>query len=232
MFYFENINKKKILRSDMIQNANAFFTTRESAINENEQLIINYLGVKKLIYPQQTHSGNIQIVEKNKFNYPNTDALILTIPEYAIFLNFADCTPIILYDTKQNIGAICHAGWRGSVKKIAPKTIQKMIEDFNTKPENVTALIGPAISSCCYNVGEEVFEKLKITVKNFNNLYKISDNNFFVDLKSINSQQIRELGVKNIDICPYCTSCDNNYFFSYRKENGTTNRHNAVLKLA
>ena len=46
-------------------------------------------------------------------------------------------------------------------------------------------------------------------------------------------QQLIESGVKstNIDICPYCTVCDNNLFFSYRKENATTNRHSAVIKL-
>ena len=106
-----------------------------------------------------------------------------------------------------------------------------MITDFGSKPQNLTAVIGPAISKCCYNVGDEVFEKLKATVKNFEGLYERRNGEIFVDLKEINKRQIEECGVKEIDVCPYCTVCDNDLFFSYRKENATTNRHSAVLKL-
>ena len=69
--------------------------------------------------------------------------------------------------------------------------------------------------------------------KNFEGLFEIREGNIFIDLKGINKQQLIESGVKptNIDICPYCTVCDNNLFFSYRKENATTNRHSAVIKL-
>ena len=57
------------------------------------------------------------------------------------------------------------------------------------------------------------------------------ENEYFVDLKEINKRQLEQSGVKNIDVCPYCTVCDNDMFFSYRKENATTNRHGAILKL-
>ena len=52
-----------------------------------------------------------------------------------------------------------------------------------------------------------------------------------VDLKRINVRQFEEIGVSKIDICPYCTSCNNDLFYSYRKENGTTERHYAMLQL-
>ncbi len=243
MFYFDNIKGKKILKSDLIENG-VFFTTKESFIRSqepntqnltenNKNLICEYLNIfqKNLISPVQTHSTNIEIVKENKFNYPETDALILTNKKQAIFLNFADCTPIIIYDKKQNIGAIAHAGWRGTAGKISQLTAQKMIEEFNSKQENIVALIGPTISMCCYNVGEDVFSKLKSTVKNFDKLYLAKDKQIYVDLKNINRTQLEEIGIKNIDVCPYCTSCNNEFFFSYRKENGITSRHSAVLKL-
>lgn len=241
MFYFDEINGKKILRSDLIK-AEYFFTTRESFIKtkepefekitqENRREITEYLGVKNLISPSQTHTSNVENVTAGKTSYPDTDGLILTDKENAIFLNFADCTPVIIYDKKQNIGAVSHAGWRGTAGRISAKTIEKMITDFGSKPQNLTAVIGPAISICCYNVGDEVFEKLKATVKNFEGLYERRNGEIFVDLKEINKRQIEECGVKEIDVCPYCTVCDNDLFFSYRKENATTNRHSAVLKL-
>lgn len=238
MFYFDEINGKQILKSDFLPDLEHFFTTRETIIKtsepemeflveENKKLIQQYLGTNELICPTQTHSANIDYAQIGQTEYPNTDALILNNKNQAIFLNFADCTPVILYDKKQNIAAIAHAGWRGTAQKIAPNTIQAM----KSNPKDIIALIGPAISLCCYNVGEDVFNQLKSTVENFDNLFKIKNNEYYVDLKNINTRQLEELGVEKIDISPYCTYCNNNSFFSYRKENGTTNRHSAVIKL-
>ena len=243
MFYFENIDNKQVLKSDLIKNINTFFTTKDTIIQskntelndtiiENKNLIKNYLKIDKLISPIQTHSDNIVIVDSKFDEYPDTDALILTQSSIGIFLNFADCTPIILYDEKQNIGAIAHAGWRGTAQNIVSKTVQKMIDEFKTNPQDVKALIGPAISICCYNVGEEVLEKLSQTVTDFSGLSKKIEDKIFVDLKNINKRQLEDIGVKQIDVCPYCTVCNNDKFFSYRKENATTNRHSAVLALS
>ena len=106
-----------------------------------------------------------------------------------------------------------------------------MTDCFGSQPKNIVALIGPAISMCCYDVGEEVLSKLKATVDDFSGLSEVRDGRIYVDLKGINRQQLIETGVSNIDVCPYCTCCDNDMFFSYRKENATTNRHSAILKL-
>ena len=244
MFYFDYINNKKILRSDFLQEVNAFFTTKDICIcdksdknnpdiSANKEIISNYLKIntEDLISPEQTHSANIKITKNNFSDYSDTDALILTSFQKAIFLNFADCTPIIFYDKKQNIGAITHAGWRGTAQKISAKTAEKLRKDFNVNYEDLVVLIGPAICLDCYSVGEEVFEKLKSTVDDFSGLYKEKNNNRYVDLKNINKKQLTELGINNIDICPYCTCCDNQYFYSYRKENGTLLRHSAVLCL-
>ncbi len=245
MFYFDELNGKKILKSDELSGLIHLFTTRETVIKtkepELEQLvednksdIIEYLNIQpeNFIHPSQTHTDNIEIAEIGKSLYPDTDALILNNHVQGIYLNFADCTPVILYDKIKNIAAIAHAGWRGTAKSIAPKTVQKMCDDFGCKPENITAAIGPAISLCCYDVGEEVFDALKTTVKDFTGLSQNRGGKIYVDLKSINARQLEEIGIKKIDICPYCTVCDNDMFFSYRKEHATTSRHSAVVKLA
>ena len=246
MYYFEKINGKKILKSDLINNAYAFFTTRDSfllskdniqpkIVEENKSAICNYLNIDKnnLITPEQTHSSNIDIAKIKKQNYPQTDGLILTEPKLAIFLNFADCTPLIFYDEKQNIGAVSHAGWRGTAQKISSLTVEKLVKEFDSKKENIKVLIGPTICTNCFDIGEEVFEKLKITVDNPKTLFLQQGDKIYADLKNINKRQLIEIGIKenNIDVCPYCTCCNNDLFFSYRKENETNNRHNAVLKL-
>ena len=263
MFYIEQINGKRILKSDYIKNAQAFFTTRDICIcdkgvnvnkipnqvrndknfhphptgdveiENNKNIIAKYLKIdeKNLISPTQTHSTNIDTVKISKHDYPDCDGLILTERNCAVFLNFADCTPIILYDEKQNIGAVSHAGWRGTAGNISSLTVQKMISEYNSNPRNITAVIGPAIGFCCYNVGEEVYEKLSKTVSDFSGLFEIREGRIFVDLKNINKRQLEESGIEKIDVCPYCTVHNNDMFYSYRNENGTTLRHSAVLKL-
>lgn len=243
MFYFDNINGKKILKSDIIKTEH-FFTTRESIIKtkepnfqtiveNNKKEICKYLNIplKNLLTPSQTHTSNVRTATIDIKEYPNTDGLIVNTNNIAIFLNFADCTPIIFYDEVKNVGGVSHAGWRGTAGNIATKTIERMINDFNCNPKNISAAIGAAISRCCYNVGEEVYLKLKSTVNDFSGLSEVRNGEIFVDLKAINARQIQECGVQKIDIAPYCTCCNNDIFFSYRKENATTNRHSAVLKL-
>lgn len=216
MFYFDKFNGKKVLKSDILNNVTAFFTTREGLPKFENRIIL----------PTQTHSDHIEIVDE-RCEYPDTDALILTNTDDTICLKFADCTPLIFYDTKQKIGAIAHAGWRGTAAKIGVKTVQKMGVNCGTNPIDIIALIGPAIGLCCYEVSEDVRGKLLETVKDTTGLYEGRN----VDLKKINARQLEEIGVKQIDICPYCTSCNNDLFYSYRKENGTTERHYAILQI-
>lgn len=229
MFYFEDINGYKVLKSDLGVKfgINHCFTTKTTPSLDGE----GWGGViftfsKKLTYPQQTHSDNIEIVDE-KTEYPDTDGLIITQKNIPIALKFADCTPLIFYDTKQKIGAISHAGWRGTAQKIGPKTILKMRVNFGSNPKDIIAIIGPAIGLCCYEVSDEVRSKLLETVSDHSDLTQ----GLNVDLKQINARQLQEIGVTKIDICPYCTSCDNDLFYSYRKENGTSERHYAMLML-
>ena len=246
MFHVKFINKKSVIYSDLIPEVEHFFTTRETvirsqeesmqeAIKENLEDICSYLSIDKMkfISPNQTHSDNVRIANNALDSYPNTDALILDNYDQAVYLNFADCTPLILYDKKHNVGAIAHAGWRGTAAQIGPKTFKLMQEKYLSQPEDLLVVIGPTIAICCYSVGEDVFNKLNSTINDITPYYTTVYDKIYVDLKGINKQQFIDLGVKrnNIDVCPYCTSCNNDMFFSYRKEQGTTSRHSAILKL-
>ncbi len=241
-FYFEKINGYKVLKSDFLEGVNHCFTTRGINISQFKTVIPNLfrnltdLEVKnqdyktlkqvqgdiKIISPQQTHSDHVEIVDE-RIEYPDTDGLIIAQKNIPIALRFADCTPLIFYDTEQKIGAISHAGWRGTAQKIGVKTIDKM----GSNPKDIIAIIGPAIGVCCYEVSDEVRGKLLETVADTEGLVQGRN----VDLKQINARQLQEIGVSKIDICPYCTSCNNDLFYSYRKENGTQERHYAILML-
>lgn len=227
MFKLKKIKLHNMYYSDLIKTEH-FFTTRDLIVKENLDLIAQYLKIapNKIIKPHQTHSDIVKIVTDEKDDYSNCDALILTKKDFAIYLNFADCTPVILYDEIENIAAIAHAGWRGTAAKIVQKTVLKM----NTNPKNIKAAIGPCISFSQFETYDEALNQLKASIKDKTGLFK--DN--YADLKGINKRQLIEAGLQpeNIDVCPYCTVLDNDKFFSYRKENKTKNRHSAFIKLS
>ena len=237
MFKSKTISSGTILYSDLIPELNHCFTTRATSINseDNATTISEYLGVmrKNLVHPTQTHSSNVDFAQLGVCDYPDTDALILNNFEQAVYLRFADCTPVILYDKKSNVAAIAHAGWRGTVANIVPKTVRAMLDYSKSNIDDIYAVIGPAIGMCCYRVGDEVVNGIKSTVSDYSRLIRTSVDVVYVDLKGANAQQLAEMGVPktNIDICPFCTACRNDLFYSYRKENGTDLRHNAVIKL-
>ena len=224
MYYFDKFNGQKVLKSNSLEDVTALFTTRGVGVNKVNGVLPHFAA--RIITPIQTHSDHVEVVDERD-EYPDTDGLIVTEPNTLVYLRFADCTPLIFYDEVNKIGAVSHAGWRGTAAKIGVKTVKKMETEFGTEPKNVVALIGPAISLCCYEVSDDVRDKLLDTVNDKAGLF--SGRN--VDLKGINARQLQEIGVEKIDICPYCTSCNNDLFYSYRKENGTLERHYAVLML-
>ena len=134
MFYFSEINGQKVLKSDLLEDVNAFFTTR----GDTSSLMSSFSC--RIISPIQTHSDNIELVD-NRNEYPNTDSLILSQTDTLIYLRFADCTPLIFYDKKHNVASIAHAGWRGTVARIGVLTLRAMYAAYGTRPEDVLLIL-------------------------------------------------------------------------------------------
>ncbi len=233
MFFVDYIDGKRVVRSDLITEVENFFTTRDICIHSkyedfshNREIIEKYLG-KKLAVNKPVHGVDIAEVVDDKFFYENVDGLVLKKGK-AGYLYFADCVPLIFYC--DGIAMISHAGWRGTARKMAKKSIYKLINEYGCKKENIKAVIGPAICFDCYEVGKDVYDILLSTVDNKNGIFLEKNNKYFVDLKGINKQQILECGVNKIDVCPYCTNCGEKLFYSYRYENKIGHRHCAVVK--
>ena len=244
MFYIDKINDKKIIKSTLIKSDHCFTTKNicikseeiemKNIIIENKKDICKYFNIddNQLILPNQTHSSNVNLIQDDVFVYPETDALITDKNNIAIGVYTADCVPIIIYDDKRIVGAVVHAGWKGTMAKILPKTINKLISQYNCNIDDISVAIGPAIGICCYETNQQMYHQLKNIVSDFEDLYRVTKtNNIYIDLKNINARQVFELGICNIDISTYCTSCNNNLFYSYRKESKTSNRNCSILKV-
>ncbi len=195
-------------------------------VEENRLAFFNELGISGSIVLQgQTHSDNVTIVETGCF-LENNDALITDKKNLALAVSLADCTPILIYDREKKVIAAVHSGWRGTEKKILLKTLQKLKEVFNSKPENLITYIGPSICQEHYEVGEEVAGKFDLKyVKN-------SDGKYYLDVALCNYDMLTDFGVpeKNIDYSNLCTF-EENYLHSYRRDGNKSGRMLAVIMM-
>lgn len=185
---------------------------------------------------KQVHGDDILIIDKPVDNMrvfaeqsaqKQCDAIITNQSNLGIGVVSADCLPALLYDPVQSVIASVHAGWRGSIKLILSKVVYRMMEQFNCRPEDILAGIGPVIGSCCYTVGEAVTEPLKEINPAWDRFLKPSGNGKSrLDLAALNTAQIEEAGLlrDHIFSLGLCTSCNEELFPSYRRDGVGTGR--------
>jgi YfiH family protein len=129
-----------------------------TSVESNRKVFRSALGASKmgLAVLRQIHSDVIHLVETIPATPLQGDALVSNTPGILLGVQTADCVPILLADTRHRAVAAIHAGWRGTLARIAAKTIGRMQMEFGTRPADVVAAIGPAIHRCSYEVGPEV----------------------------------------------------------------------------
>lgn len=202
------------------------------AVQRNQQLLCTALHIEKeqLIIPYQTHSVNALVIdkeflqqnaEKRNEQLQNIDALITQEKGVCLCVSTADCTPILLYDRKQQVIAAIHAGWRGSVNYIVRKTLEQMNRLYNTQGEDIFAAIGPCIGFDAFEVGDEVYDAFKQNdfPMEYISGWKPETHKWHIDLQMANSVQLIDFGVptEQIDICDICTFTHYEKFFSARR---------------
>lgn len=190
---------------------------------------------KNLTSNVQIHSDIVNVVEKCDIGLKKDgDALITNLTNTPLLIFTADCVPIALIDKKNKAIGLIHAGWRGTYSKIVKNTIDKMIEKYNTNPEDVVSVIGPSIGRCCYEVSEELIEKFNTILTNKDEkFYIIKEGKYHLDLWNVNEQILKECNVKkeNIINLNICTSCESDRFHSYRKHDKTNERIGMILEI-
>lgn len=193
---------------------------------------------------KQTHGTNILCVDpsyagRGAFAYgdaiDDTDALITDVPGLPLLMFFADCVPVLIADPVKRVVAVSHAGWKGTVGKIAQKTVLAMKDRYGSSSADCLIGIGPSIGVCCYEVGEEVAEMFceAFPTDSESLLQGGKDGKWKLDLWRANKIQLEEIGVppSNIEVSAVCTACNSGLFFSYRADHGKTGRIAAAISL-
>ena len=163
----------------------------------------------------------------------STDALILTEPELVGVIFTADCLPVILYDTKHNIGAVIHAGWKGMAGGIIPGTLKRMRDELDCSEADTIAVTGPGIRSCCYQVDTPVFRKMTENYpETLDAFTPDGQDHWRFSLEDAAKAQLITSGVSplKIETAGLCTCCHED-FYSWRGDGPGTGRIGTFLSV-
>ncbi len=192
----------------------------KTTVKEHRRILANQLGIdiSDFVYLNQKHSDTV-IVFVDKFETLIGDALITNVRGKVLVVKIADCGGVLIYDKKKEVVAAIHSGWRGSYKRIVRKTVSKMRETFNSKPEDLLVFVSPLPFAEKYEVGAEVAELFE------NSIIKSNEGKFFFDNRKEILFQLREIGIPsiNIEVSNQCTISNTN-LHSYRRDQEKSGR--------
>lgn len=164
--------------------------------------------------------------------HAKADGILSDKPGITLFMRFADCVPILLFDPIQHVIGIVHAGWQGTCLKIARAAIEKMTKSYGSRPGDIMAGIGPSICQACYEIGDEVYQSFR---KAFgaaaDSLFHQHEESLHLDLWQANQMVLRNAGVSRIQTAGICTACNMQDWYSHRAENGRTGRFGVLMAL-
>jgi YfiH family protein len=160
------------------------------------------------------------------------DAILTDQPGVTLFMRFADCVPILLYDPQQKAIGLVHAGWQGTVRRTTEAAVKAMQARYGSRPENILAGIGPSIGAHHYEVGPEVIEQVQAAFgSEARALLPAHDGAVQFDLWQANRLVLNQAGVREVELANLCTACHLEDWFSHRAEKGRTGRFGALIGL-
>lgn len=147
------------------------------------------------------------------------DALIARTLGATVGVRVADCVPILLADPRTRVVAAVHAGWRGAVAGVLARAIAQM-----GGGDGLIAAVGPAIGTCCFEVGDEVAAQFAADF-----VRPMPGARPHVDLRGAVDAQLRASGVQRIERVGGCTVCEVGRWHSFRRDGARSGRMLAVI---
>ena len=201
--------------------------SRENVL-ENYRRFCQALGadVRNVVQSQQVHEDTVRHVtaaDRGKGLFVRTDftadALVTDEPGLDLMVFSADCIILLFHDpVTASIGAV-HAGWRGTALDLPAKAVGEMGRLFGARPEDIRIAIGAGIGPCCFETHDDVPDAMRKAFGSGVEAYiRPRGKKWTVDLKAVNAWRLREAGVReaHIDVCPACTACHTDLYWSHR----------------
>lgn len=217
-------------------------------VRTNYERICKSIGVdsKSVVMSDQVHKTvlrkvGIEDTGKGLYrqkDYKEVDGIYTNETGITLVTAYADCVPLYFVDPVKKAIALSHAGWRGSIGKIGPKTVETLQKEYDSKKEDIVVVIGPSICQECYEVSEDVADEFKkeIASESWNDIVPLTDTikrKYHLNLWKANQYFLEEAGIlsKNIHISGVCTCCNSDLFHSHRASKGRRGSLSAFLAL-
>jgi len=206
------------------------FTTRLLPLklrNEKDRKhLASLLDVPQILFPDQTHGDDYFLLPAKPtpgVSPPKADILLTQNSSWGAGILVADCVPILFFDPQKRCFALAHVGWRGALLHTHKKAVRLLWKHFKTSPEQLFVGLGPSIKSCCFEVGQDIAERF---LERDSQSVILRNDRFFVDLPGFIERELCAMGVSrhNIEIAPWCTSCEQDLFYSFRREKERADR--------
>lgn len=209
--------------------------------DDNKSVMKNRTKVKNLFYANkpfvwlnQIHSNIIQTYpnKDSQAFYQTGDVILCKDKKIKAMIMVADCIPVCIFDSKNNVFALIHAGREGLLKNIIPKTLEKFSENYKSNYKDLLIFIGPCIQKCCYEIQNDVLKQLQeLFPESFGYFIVQKNNKIYLDLPAILKTQLAMHGISqhNIEELSMCTK-EERKLFSYR-ENKKTGRFALIASL-
>lgn len=201
---------------------------RNDIVNRNRFMKSLGLDPDKIITVHQIHSNVVHTVTPEpETGVPEADGIVYKRIQDSgssaiLGVCTADCVPVLFADVQSGIIAAVHAGWRGTLTRIAEKAVEAMVH-LGASADRITVVLGPHISMCCFTVGADVAGRFSESFSEYDQwMYRSENGQWHLSLAGCLSQQLIHLGIRHthIDAHPVCTSCRTNEFHSYRRDSG------------
>ena len=214
--------------------------TDPKASSQHRQLLLESLSIdsKEIFFVKQVHGDRVFVLDDpqqsvEQVEQEEADALITDLTEKPIAVLSADCVPVILYDPEKHVVGVIHAGRKGTQMSIVSNTMSMLSRVYGSRPQDVMMALGPAIGGCCYEVEAPCIAPFRESYREWKDFVTAhSQSRFMLDLLKANAIDGARAGIskENIYWSGECTSCNNDRWFSYRRE-GTTGRIVSLVML-
>ena len=202
-------------------NCGAGSSDQSEAVATNRARVSEHMG-GPLVSLHQTHSNKVVTVDApHSGSAPEADGIVTATSGLVLGILTADCQPVLFADSTAGVVGAAHAGWKGAMDGVLEATVDAM-ESLGAERTKITAIIGPSISQCAYEVGPEFLVRF---------LDDDPDNQRFFaggkkdrvqfDLISYGLHRLREAGIGRAEWTGHCTYADPEHFFSYRRTTHT-----------
>jgi YfiH family protein len=140
------------------------------------------------------------------------DGHVTDLTGIGLLVQVADCLPVALAAGDQV--AMIHCGWRGLAGGIVAGAVGELAD-------TPTAVVGPGIGRCCFEVGPEVLAA-------FADVEGAAEDRM-LDLRMVAEARLRAAGVERVEHVDLCTYCRDDLFFSHRRDDGVTGRQCGIV---